>query len=84
VGNLHLIGDEDAYYFWDLERINSPVELGNSSQVLKEDSLLHPNCNSISQPSEIDNDCRYPEFSSNIIPDPVTSFNREIYMILTN
>jgi hypothetical protein len=62
---------------------SSILDLDNSSKVLKEDSLLHPNCNSISQPSEIDH-CRFPEFSSNIIPDPVTSFNHEIFLILQN
>ena len=27
--NLHLLGDKDAYYLWDLEPIFSPAELGN-------------------------------------------------------
>nr|CAH0105594.1 unnamed protein product [Daphnia galeata] len=62
---------------------SSILDLDNSSTVLKEDSLLHPNCNSISQPPKTD-DCRFPKFSSNIIPDPVTSFNREIFLILQN
>lgn len=62
---------------------SSILDLDNSAKFLKEDSLLHPNSNSISQPSEID-DCRFPELSSNMIPDPVTSFNREIFLILQN
>ncbi|KZS02806.1 Uncharacterized protein APZ42_000003, partial [Daphnia magna] len=62
---------------------SSILDLDNSAKFLKEDSLLHTNSNSISQPLEID-DCRFPELSSNIIPDPFHSFNREIFMILQN